>query len=253
MTETGCGKTPLKGTKMYSFNSRIRYSETDSDGRLTLPGLLNYFQDCTTFHSADIGLGIEYMKDIGQVWVLSAWQIVVDRYPELGENVTIGTLPYEFKKFMGYRNFVMIDEKGEYLAKANSLWTLISAQTGKPVLPDEKMLQGYAIEERIDMDYAGRKIDMPANGKAMEPFEVTLHMLDTNHHMNNGQYVLYAMSCVAEGKNIRQMRAEYKKQAFLGDRIYPRVAEQDDTVTVSLEDGEGKAYAVVEFLTKDVV
>ena len=30
----------------YSFNSRVRYSETGENGKLTLPGVLNYFQDC---------------------------------------------------------------------------------------------------------------------------------------------------------------------------------------------------------------
>ena len=72
---------------MYAFDSRIRYSETDSEGYLTLDALLNYFQDCSTFHSEDVGLGIGYMKEIGQVWVLSSWQIVVNRYPKLGEKV----------------------------------------------------------------------------------------------------------------------------------------------------------------------
>ena len=52
---------------MYAFDSRIRYSETDSEGYLTLDALLNYFQDCSTFHSEDVGLGIGYMKEIGQV------------------------------------------------------------------------------------------------------------------------------------------------------------------------------------------
>ena len=105
---------------MYAFDSRIRYSETDSEGYLTLDALLNYFQDCSTFHSEDVGLGIGYMKEIGQVWVLSSWQIVVNRYPKLGEKVKIVTLPYELKVFLGYRNFAMLDEQGEYLAKANS-------------------------------------------------------------------------------------------------------------------------------------
>lgn len=89
---------------MYAFDSRIRYSETDSEGDLTLDALLNYFQDCSTFHSEDVGLGIGYMKEIGQVWVLSSWQIVVNRYPKLGEKVKIVTLPYELKVFLGYRN-----------------------------------------------------------------------------------------------------------------------------------------------------
>ena len=32
-------------TMKYSFTSRIRYSEIGEDGNLTLPGLINYFQD----------------------------------------------------------------------------------------------------------------------------------------------------------------------------------------------------------------
>ena len=47
----------------YSFNSRVRYSETGEDGRLTLPGVLNYFQDCSTFHAESIGLGGNVLKN----------------------------------------------------------------------------------------------------------------------------------------------------------------------------------------------
>lgn len=36
---------------MYSFKSKIRYSETDSRGRLSLEALLDYFQDCSAFQS----------------------------------------------------------------------------------------------------------------------------------------------------------------------------------------------------------
>ena len=43
----------------YSFNSRVRYSETGENGKLTLPGVLNYFQDCCTFESEQTGVGME--------------------------------------------------------------------------------------------------------------------------------------------------------------------------------------------------
>ena len=39
---------------MYEFNSRVRYSEIDHHGTLTLPALINYFQDCSTFQSEDV-------------------------------------------------------------------------------------------------------------------------------------------------------------------------------------------------------
>ena len=45
---------------MYTFDSRIRYSETDETGALSLLGVINYMQDCSTFQSEDIDLkGVE--------------------------------------------------------------------------------------------------------------------------------------------------------------------------------------------------
>lgn len=233
---------------MYAFDSRIRYSETDSEGRLTLNALLNYFQDCSTFHSEDVGLGIGYMKEIGQVWVLSAWQIVVNRYPQLGEKVRIVTLPYELKAFLGYRNFAMLDEKGEYIAKANSLWSLLDVTTGKPVIVNEAMRKGYVADEKLDMDYAPRKITVPEGGQLLESIVAKKHHLDTNHHVNNGQYVNIAMEYLPDDFVIRQMRAEYKKQAFLEDVLHPYVVQTENGYIICLQDEEGRPYVSVEFL-----
>ena len=46
---------------------------------------------------------------------------------------------------------------------------------------------------------------------------------------------------------IRQMRAEYKKSAVLGDRICPQVKLEPGICTVALCDEAGKPYATVEF------
>ena len=54
----------------YSFNSRVRYSETGENGKLTLPGVLNYFQDCCTFHAESVGLGGDVLKARDRAWVL---------------------------------------------------------------------------------------------------------------------------------------------------------------------------------------
>ena len=86
---------------MYNYQSRIRYSELDETGHLKIESLLDYFQDCSTFHSEDLGLGVEYVQDRHMVWVMSSWQMVVERYPKLGEEVTIGTATYKFKGFIG--------------------------------------------------------------------------------------------------------------------------------------------------------
>ena len=41
----------------YTIDGRIRFSEVDHTRRITLPGIVNYFQDCSTFQSEDLGLG----------------------------------------------------------------------------------------------------------------------------------------------------------------------------------------------------
>lgn len=232
---------------MYTFDSRIRYSETDSEGRLTLAALLNYFQDASTFQSEDLGVGIAYNEEKHLVWVLSSWQIVVERYPRLGEAVTVGTKPYQFKGFLGYRNFAMTTKDGAYLAMANSLWSLLSTETGKPAYPTEKMLEKYRLEEKLPMDYAPRKITIPEESRREDAIVVKKHHIDTNHHVNNGQFVSMAMEYLPENFIIRQMRAEYKMQAFLNDSLYPRVSESQGGYVVALTDAEQKAYAVVEF------
>ena len=41
----------------YQWKQRIRYSEVDGERKLTIPNLVNYFQDCSTFQSEELGVG----------------------------------------------------------------------------------------------------------------------------------------------------------------------------------------------------
>ena len=231
---------------MYSFDSCVRYSEVGEDKKLTLNGMINYFQDCSTFHSEELQVGVGKLEALQRVWVLSSWQIVIDRYPSLCERIRISTWPYQFQGFLGWRNFTMTDGDGRMLAWANSLWTFLDTQTGRPARVPEEIENAYELEERLDMNYASRKLPMPKGGETGDPFAVQKHHLDTNHHVNNGQYIQMAREYVPEDFRICQMRAEYKKSALLGDMIYPVTAFEDGRYTIGLCDELGKPYAVVE-------
>lgn len=232
---------------MYSYESRIRYSELDATGHLKIEALLDYFQDCSTFHSEDLGVGVEYLKKENRVWVLSSWQIIVERYPRLGERVTIATAPYDFKGFIGFRNFWMLDGEGKRIACANTIWTLIDTENNKPVKPSQEILDTYILSEKIDMDYAPRKITLPSEMIKGEEIEIRQHHLDTNRHVNNVQYVRIAMDNIPGECKIRQLRAEYKKQSYLGDTLVPYVSTGEDGIcVVALKDEEENIACVVE-------
>ena len=57
------------------------------------------------------------------------------------------------------------------------------------------------------------------------------------------------MACeyLPENVVLSQLRVEYKKQAYLGERICPVVYEQQGKVQVQLNDIDGVPYAIVEF------
>lgn len=226
----------------YTFDGRVRFSETDAEGFLRVENIINYFQDCSTFQSEDLGIGVEYLREQKRVWVLSSWQVDILKYPKLGDKITIGTFAYGFKSFLGYRNFYMQDENGEYLAKASSIWAYLNTETFKPEKPDLADMDKYGIEEKLDMDYKSRKIEIPNELKTLEPIEVKEHHLDVNNHVNNSQYITMAALCTKQEKRPSSIRVEYRNQAFLGDVIYPYT----DGNVVDLRSADGTSYCVVE-------
>ena len=231
---------------IYEFSGRVRYSEIDHRGTMTLPALINYFQDCSTFHSESIGLGMERLKLKKKAWVLSYWQIIIDRYPKLYEKITTGTFATEFKGLFGNRNFYMKDEEGGRIACANSIWVFMDLEKGRPCRPAEEDIAPYGVNEPLDMPYEDRKISVPEVFEDREPFPVRKYHIDTNEHVNNCQYVQMALEMLSGDISVRQVRVDYKKSAVLGDIIYPGVAQDQGRIVTELWDENKRPYAVIE-------
>ena len=231
----------------YTFDTRIRYSECDHRGTLTLPGIINYLQDCSTFQSEDIGFGVKKIKEQKRAWILSYWQIVVERYPKMMERVTVGTFASKFKGIIGERNFFLNDAEGRRIVSAASVWVHMDTERMRPVRPSEEEINAYGEEEPLDMEHEGRKIVLPEHIKELESFPIRRYHIDTNEHVNNCQYVQMALEMIPADKIIRQVRVEYRKSAVYGDVIYPKLAEAVDCTVVELCDAQGNIFAVVEF------
>jgi len=231
----------------YQFKGRIRYSEVDEEHRLTLPGIVDYFQDCSTFQSEELGVGLDLMEKRKRAWILAYWQIEIKRFPVLGEEVTTETWPYAFSGFMGERNFRMTDAKGEMLACANSIWVFMDVENGRIAKVDEDILNAYTLEKALPMEKGGRKVALPADCVQKDAFTVMRCHLDTNHHVNNGQYILMAEEYLPDHFEVHRVRVEYRKSAVLHDTVFPLTAEENGVYTVGLCDENRKPYAVVSF------
>lgn len=232
---------------MYCMKRPVTYSEVGADYKADMAQVINYFQDCSCFQSDFLGVGPEYMERSGKVWILNSWQIIVERYPKYGEQITVGTWAYDFRGPLGMRNFIIDDASGCRMAKANSVWAMVDIATGRPVRVDEAQIEAYQMEPKEPMDYAGRKIAISGDFETLEPVRVTKACLDTNHHMNNGRYVAVAMEYLPDNYSVRQIRVEYKRSAKFGDILIPKCQEASGRIVVLLEDIEGEVCVITEF------
>lgn len=232
---------------MYTFNSRVRYSEMNHQKKTMDPSsIINYFQDCSTFQSEDMNRGISYLQLKSSVWLLNSWQLQILRPANLGDLITIGTWAYDFKGFYGYRIFIMKDDKEAVIAVANSIWVYLDSETGKPIrIP--KDYSGYPVEPPYPMEYGDRKIEIPANYVKQPSFSVSKSNIDSYNHVNNGQYIKMAEAFLPDSFIVESMRVEYKMQAVLNDLIIPMVSIGNDCYTVVLADESERPYAILEF------
>ncbi len=235
---------------MYSFTSNIRFSEVDAGKNLTLTSLINYFQDCTIFHSESLQAGFEYLEPRHKCWVVNSWQVIIHRLPHFGETIRVGTWPYGFSALTGDRNFVLQNEAGENLVTANSFWVFTDTKTGRPAKLEPDYIAMYPIEPPLSMNYAPRKIALPEEYTEETPFFVTKHHLDTNHHVNNAQYIRTAEDYLPPDFEVGEFRAEYKKSAKLQDKLHPLVSFNDTACTIILADETHKPYTTVQFIRK---
>lgn len=239
---------------MYHFESRVRYSETDETGSLSITGIMNYLQDCSTFQSEDLKLGIEYLKNKKKAWWLNFWQILIERYPKMGERIVISTWPYDFKGIFAYRNFTICDEQGNYLVRADSSWFLYDLEKNCPVRVTEEEVRGYGVGDTpLDLPSVPRKIVLPNEYRMGEPITVSHHHMDTNLHVNNAQYVKIAKELLPEQFIISELRTEYKKAAVLGDTMKPRISRTKEGYVVSLQDEEENPFANIWMAGKERV
>ena len=246
MNEAGDQMCVEMPSTAFEFDAHIRYSEVDHRGVLKLPALIDYFQDCSTFQSEKLGLGMAQLKAKHRAWVLTHWQIVVDRYPSLCEEIAVGTFANSFKGFTAKRNFYIKDNAGKYIARAQSSWAFIDLSTGRPTRPTPAHIDPYGSHDPLELPAEDRRVKLPDVLEPREPITVRRGLIDTNEHVNNCQYVQMALELLPRETAPTSIRVDYRRAAVLGDTIYPSIGQTGQRTVVTLNDSAGAPFAVVE-------
>ena len=233
----------------YEFTSRVRYSETGADGRMTLAAMVTRMQDCCCFHSEAIGRGPTMDRDGG--WVIVSWQVLFREMPAFGTPLTTATWGYRFHGMEGDRNFVASLEDGTVCAEANARMIFFDRRLQRPVRVPQDEIELYGVEDPLTtFSYSPRRIPIPEDGREEETIHVHPRDIDTNGHVNNIAYIEMALPYLPENFSVKEMRVQYLQQARLGDVLRPLCTAKDGEFFVDLRNGEDKTCAVIQLLDR---
>lgn len=236
---------------MYSFSSKVRYSECDERSQLSIPALINYLQDCSTFHTESLGHGVAFLAEHHFAWFITAWHIEILRMPRYTEDITVSTWCHTLKATHAGRFFTIINNEGNLLVQANSQWVVVDTTTGKPIRVPEGEDIYLTDDEPLDMPPIRRKLKLSGTPVPKGAFEVTEQQLDTNHHVNNAQYVLMADNIIREHDAdfvAGSILVQYKQPAMLGDLMQYSLYVEETGYAVDMTNEDGGSYCIVRML-----
>lgn len=238
---------------MYSFESRVRYSESDEQGQLSLYAMMNYLQDCSTFQSEHLGVGLAHLRSIHLGWIVGTWRIEIESLPRFAEPITISTWAYALRGFQAKRNFEIRRADGTPCVKADSLWFTFDLEEQRVInVPESEKVYLSEAEPRLEMGALPRRIKPEGEGTKMPATVVTAELLDTNRHMNNANYVLLALAALDRPCLPHVIEVQYKQAATAGDTVVPYVHAEEGGHTVSLEAPDGTVFCAVRFQKEEM-
>ena len=204
-------------------NYSIHYYEVDIHKRALMTSIINYLGDMAMYQSEILGVGIDHLKENDLAWVLYKWDITMNTYPLLNETIKVQTSAYSFKRFYAYRKHEIIDEKGNIIGHANSVWILINLGRRRPVRILEGMYEAYGINDSKNAPIEIEDIQAISQVDSEKSFKVRYSDIDTNMHVNNVKYVAWALETVPKdivlNYELKNIKVTYEKETRYGETI----------------------------------
>lgn len=239
-------------SKMFEIKKRIGASMVGPDYSVKDSAIIDMLQECCVLQLDNCEVTQKYYEMCNATTFLSYWQIDYLKQPEYGSSVTVGTSVFEMKRSYGTRNCIIKDEEGNPLIMVASGGANVDKTTGKPAPMPKDILSVYPLYDKIDMEYAPRKVHIPedVDAERFEPWPVRKYQIDYNNHVNNARYMDVAEDYIPDGFEKGRLIIAYVKPAKLGDVFYPVRYIKDNKVWIILEDENGESYVKMEYTAR---
>ena len=192
--------------------------EVDAFQALAAPALAGYLQEVAGLHAADMGCGIEALRERGLTWVLSRQRIEIDLPVAVGDSLEVATWPAGVDRLFALRDFEVTRKTGERVARASTCWLVMDLAKRRPVRPDRVLSPEYLapLGQALPPSPAIAAVETPDAERA---FRIRYADIDHNLHVTNTTYLGWALESVSE-ETWRNWRLSSVEVHFLAECVY---------------------------------
>lgn len=171
----------------YSEEYTIEFSDCDENRHLKLPAMVDLLMMVSEHQLEDGGAGTDDLVKRGMGWVVTQYHFDIARLPKPGEKVTLATEASGYNRFFEYRDFWIIDQKGEKIVSVTSQWVLFDLKKRKMIPSDTELMEDFDVPLLKKMPRFPR-LRPRASYSHERQYRVRYDDLDTNHHLTNSHY-----------------------------------------------------------------
>lgn len=207
---------------------KIRATEIDLDQKATLPAICNLLQEVAGNHAQQLQFDITDLQEDKLTWVLHRLCVKMDRYPEWRETITIQTWPSSGDGLRAYRDFLILDSDRNTIGKSLSYWLMMNIKSRRPTRIPEKILEMAPKNIEHVLPITNGNFADIKNPDATQSFEVRKTDLDLNKHVNNVRYIEWALSCLPENSEVREIDIKFMAESVWGDTDIAEIQSNND-------------------------
>lgn len=235
--------------KKYSAEFKIRSYEVDGDQKANISSIANYFQEAAGLHACKLNFDITDLYKDGLTWILFKMDIKVYEYPERWEKVNVLTWPSTGDPVRAFRDYELVDDTNNVLAKGLSQWMMIDINRKRPVRIPQKLATFDVLPDNHELDSGKEAINGSSDQNKRFITTVSRYNLDMNNHVNNVCYIewLTGFSNYLDGKSVKKIKIQYFRESLLNDNIYlSESADRDNLLNGTLFNQNNEEIARAE-------
>lgn len=238
---------------VYSQDFIVTVPDVGENNALTNKGILRILQEIACVHSSLVGFGVNDATSTGFAWILLNWKLQVFSRPVWNSKLKVNTWSSKHTILAFYRDFEILDSNNNLVAIATSKWILFDFNKNGIAKLTQNIENKYTNVDKHVFDVPMvEKLKEPDNSKLVSEYTIARRDIDTNHHVNNLNYLDFAYEAIPNDiffhTDFRNVEIMYKHESKLGDTLNLFYSKQEDSIFVTIKGKlDGKLHCIVKF------